>query len=261
MANEVEKLNTIAIADIEKFNLLADSDIEKINGFEFASAPALAFDAASGDTGTEVSSITFSHTCSTTSHRLLVVSVNLAAYPENPTVTSVTYDGDAMTEGGTIAYLNNHRTSLYYKVAPATGTNDVVITPAATYDVIIGGSVSFVGVNQSTPFGTFATSSAGNIDDSSTPSYATTTVSSAADEIMVYSQGNTYGAAGNVWSDYASDGGIERHDASVNTSGKDGNGSLYTKAGSSGANTATADTQNTAGQYGYHMVAVSVKPA
>ena len=36
MANEVEKLNTIAIADIEKFNLLADSDIEKINGFEFA---------------------------------------------------------------------------------------------------------------------------------------------------------------------------------------------------------------------------------
>ena len=260
MANEVEKLNTIAIADIEKFNLLADSDIEKINGFEFASAPALAFDAASGATGTEVSSITFSHTCSTTSHRLLVVSVNLAAYPEDPpSVTSVTYGGDAMTEGGTIHYLTYHRTSLYYKVAPATGTNDVVITPAATYDVIIGGSVSFVGVNQSTPFGTFATSSAGNIDDESTPSYATTTVSSGLGEILVYSQGSTYGAASNVWSSY--DGSTERHDASVNTSGKDGNGSLYTKAGVSGSNTATADTGNTAGQYGYHMVAVSVKPA
>ena len=35
MANAVEKLNTIAIADIEKFNTFADSDIEKINTLEF----------------------------------------------------------------------------------------------------------------------------------------------------------------------------------------------------------------------------------
>ena len=35
MANEIEKLNTIAIGDIEKFNTVASSDIEKINTLEF----------------------------------------------------------------------------------------------------------------------------------------------------------------------------------------------------------------------------------
>ena len=35
MANEIEKLNAIAIGDIEKFNGKTDSNIEKINGFEF----------------------------------------------------------------------------------------------------------------------------------------------------------------------------------------------------------------------------------
>jgi len=35
MANEIEKLNSIAIADIEKFNSKTDDNIEKINGFEF----------------------------------------------------------------------------------------------------------------------------------------------------------------------------------------------------------------------------------
>ena len=40
MANEIEKLNAIAIGDIEKFNGKTDSNIEKINGFEFTSGPA-----------------------------------------------------------------------------------------------------------------------------------------------------------------------------------------------------------------------------
>jgi len=35
MANEIEKLNAVAIADIEKFNGKTDDNIEKINGFEF----------------------------------------------------------------------------------------------------------------------------------------------------------------------------------------------------------------------------------
>tara|TARA_R100000306_G_C4358269_1_gene133928 strand:+ start:14 stop:1246 length:1233 start_codon:yes stop_codon:yes gene_type:complete len=42
MANQVEKLNTIAIADIEKINTLTDDNIEKINTLEFTSAPATA---------------------------------------------------------------------------------------------------------------------------------------------------------------------------------------------------------------------------
>ena len=35
MANQVEKVNSIAIADIEKINNLTDDNIEKINGLEF----------------------------------------------------------------------------------------------------------------------------------------------------------------------------------------------------------------------------------
>ena len=35
MANQVEKVNNIAIADIEKFNGKTDDNIEKINGLEF----------------------------------------------------------------------------------------------------------------------------------------------------------------------------------------------------------------------------------
>ena len=35
MANEIEKVNTIAIADIEKFNGKTDDNIEKLNTLDF----------------------------------------------------------------------------------------------------------------------------------------------------------------------------------------------------------------------------------
>ena len=35
MANEIEKFNAIALADIEKINGKTDDNIEKLNGFEF----------------------------------------------------------------------------------------------------------------------------------------------------------------------------------------------------------------------------------
>ena len=38
MANEIEKVNTIAIADIEKIMGKDDDDIEKLSGFEFTGA-------------------------------------------------------------------------------------------------------------------------------------------------------------------------------------------------------------------------------
>jgi len=36
MANEIEKVNTIAITDIEKVNGKTDDNIEKLNALEFA---------------------------------------------------------------------------------------------------------------------------------------------------------------------------------------------------------------------------------
>ena len=40
MANEITKLNAIAIGDIAKFNGLTDSDIEKLNALEWSSGPS-----------------------------------------------------------------------------------------------------------------------------------------------------------------------------------------------------------------------------
>ena len=50
MANEIEKLNGIAISDIEKFNGKTDSDIEKINGFEFSGESFLTITGSGSDT-------------------------------------------------------------------------------------------------------------------------------------------------------------------------------------------------------------------
>ena len=47
MANQIEKLNTIAPADIEKVNTLTDAQIEKINTLEFA---GISYTVATGGT-------------------------------------------------------------------------------------------------------------------------------------------------------------------------------------------------------------------
>ena len=40
MANEIEKLNTIAIASIEKVNGITDANLQALNGLEFTAAYA-----------------------------------------------------------------------------------------------------------------------------------------------------------------------------------------------------------------------------
>ena len=52
MANEIEKLNSIAIADIEKVNGKTDANIEKFNAFEFTgySYGGLTWNAGATDT-------------------------------------------------------------------------------------------------------------------------------------------------------------------------------------------------------------------
>tara|TARA_R100000900_G_scaffold59745_1_gene48252 strand:- start:4887 stop:5966 length:1080 start_codon:yes stop_codon:yes gene_type:complete len=63
MANEIEKLNTIAIADIEKFNGKTDNNIEKLNAFEFVAIVDPLFAGtraviAGGDDGTSLEDTT-----------------------------------------------------------------------------------------------------------------------------------------------------------------------------------------------------------
>lgn len=107
-------------------------------------------------------SLTISHTVSG-DNRLLVVSVAVGGASSGSSfITGVTYNGVAMTQ---IAYTYDvdvdGQLSLWYLVAPATGTHDVVITASSSR--YIGGEVaSYTGVMQTSPLDTYTTKSTNN---------------------------------------------------------------------------------------------------
>jgi hypothetical protein len=78
----------------------------------------------------------------------------------SPTVTSVTYGGVALTQLGTTANgTGSSRVALYGLLAPSRGPANVVGAVSSTSCNVVGGSLSYKGVNQSTPFGTAVTGS------------------------------------------------------------------------------------------------------
>jgi hypothetical protein len=122
---------------------------------------AVTFDAvgpSSAGTATTGTSLSWSHTCSGT-NRLLVVSVSIGmAGGDTNHVTSVTYNSVAMTSIAKV-HSNNDVTGyveMFYLIAPSTGTNTVQVTGNETADMV-SGSVSFTGVDQSTPLSNTAT--------------------------------------------------------------------------------------------------------
>ena len=74
-------------------------------------------------------------------------------------MTGVTYNGVAMTLGGSLNGSDGDRTTLFYLVAPATGANNVVVTFSATTFSAVAGAVSFSGVHQSAPVGSYVSAS------------------------------------------------------------------------------------------------------
>ena len=140
---------------------------------------AVAVDAESDVSGGNVSSLSWSHTTSG-NNRLLIVSVGMARI-EPLSVSGITYGGTPLTLIGvsdnTCCTPGRPRVEMWKLVAPATGTNTVVVTLSGTNDSVIGAAVSYTGVNQTTPLGTFA--AANNSD--ATPSV---TVTSAAGELV-----------------------------------------------------------------------------
>lgn len=104
---------------------------------------AIAFDAVS-DGYNNSTSLTFAHTC-TGSDRFLVVGMKL--YGDND-ITSVTYNSVAMTHIGTVALLGEgNRAVLYGLTAPATGSNNVVISRTSS-NHIVATAASYTGVSQ-----------------------------------------------------------------------------------------------------------------
>lgn len=100
--------------------------------------------------------LTFSHTPGSGSNRLLIVAISvgstaLSGASPAPTVTSVTYNGVAMTLVDD-ALGSESRIVLYRLVNPAAGPFNVVVTVSSATNVKIDASATtFTGVDQSTP--------------------------------------------------------------------------------------------------------------
>ncbi len=140
---------------------------------------SLARDAVSTASAGNASTLSWSHTVSGT-NRLLIVSVAMGPTAAI-TVSGITYGGAALTLIGvadnTCCSPGRPRVEMWRLVAPATGANTVVVTLSGANGSVIGTAVSYTGVDQTTPLGTFANTSG----STATPSV---TVTSAAGELV-----------------------------------------------------------------------------
>ncbi len=151
------------------------------SSFQTARAQSIAVDNTSSAAGpaSDVTSLTWSHTVGSGTNRILIVGVSLVR--GDATVSSVTYGGVSLTSIGALSDSgNNTRMEMWKLVAPTAGTASIVVTLSAAKR-IVGGAVSFTGVNQTVPHGTFASNSLSG-GGSSTPSV---NVSGASGELVI----------------------------------------------------------------------------
>ena len=137
---------------------------------EANTAASIAFDNASSvEAATMTASVSWSHTTTTASNRLLVVAVNVYAATGTPTtVSNVTYGDDALDQVTTALYSTADpqvRTYIFRLVNPQSGTQTVTVTFAAS-TLYVCGAVTYTNVDQTTPIQTSQTAT----DSSTSPS-------------------------------------------------------------------------------------------
>ena len=108
---------------------------------------------------------TFSITIGANSNRVLFVWQGLSTTG----TTGITYAGVSMTRIGNYTFSGGMYGSLWYLVAPATGTNNLVITHGGG-DTFTTTYYSAYGVDQTTPYDTVASDITGIFGTTSTPS-------------------------------------------------------------------------------------------
>ena len=194
------------------------------------------------------SSVTVSHTVSG-SNRLLLVGVSLGCWTgyTTRTVTSATWNGTALSLVGAVNHVTSpvrSRTEIWKLVAPATGTYDVVVNLSgsldSTYYQAVVSVMSFTGVDQTTPLGTYASTSG-------TAASQSLTISSATNELAyTVCSSQSYGLTNSGNTEYWNDSSM-----------------LYTKAAGgtkAGASSVTM-TWTKSSTSSWTMSGVSIKPA
>jgi methionine-rich copper-binding protein CopC len=97
-------------------------------------------------------SATFSHTTPTGDDRLLVVIVGIRG---DQSVSTVTYAGNSLTlaQATGSGASGGQRVEVWYRIAPTTGANNVVVTYAASVNPDNVSAMSYVNVDQTNPIG------------------------------------------------------------------------------------------------------------
>jgi len=126
---------------------------------------AIAFDAesnsaAGGWTGSNGTTLSWSHTCTGTDRILLVGATGYYTSGGPRSVTGITYNGVALTKinsiNGTADGISQSN-DLWYLVAPATGSNTITITWSGAAQYASGSGMSYTGVAQTSPIDSNAT--------------------------------------------------------------------------------------------------------
>jgi prepilin-type N-terminal cleavage/methylation domain-containing protein len=129
------------------------------------SASGISVDAWDSGTADGTDEITILNYIVSGSNRLMLVGVSINN-DSNETVTSLTYNGTDLAKVDDITNSDDARVEIWSLVAPDTGEHNLVITfSAALEQEAVAGVVTFNGVDQTTPLGTFASAQA----DDSTP--------------------------------------------------------------------------------------------
>jgi hypothetical protein len=126
--------------------------------------------------------ITFSYTVAAGSDRLLFVVVGHGGNPiANCSITSVTYNGDSLTEAWDVDDANWTRNEGWYMVAPDVGTANIVVDIDNSFNCFQQaiGATTFTGVNQVTPIDT------PNTNSSSANNTPSVTISSAVGDVVI----------------------------------------------------------------------------
>jgi uncharacterized repeat protein (TIGR01451 family) len=156
----LDRIDPVATADATTAQtLVMGTGIEQVGAPAFSNAAQTAtshsFSYNSGTTGT---------------NRVLIVGISYRNR-DNETITGVTYNGVAMTQVGAVNNANDAQVYIFRLVNPPTGANNLDVTwSSALNQGAVVGAVTYSGVNQTTPTGTFAS----NSGSSTTPSVTVT---------------------------------------------------------------------------------------